>query len=139
MEGQSWFAHSPFFILVLKWVGGQLTQHDVFVKVGNCLSFWIELNFRGDNCFISLKGLNKLDYRTTVLISGRQRKVWQLNILRRNLNLGWKFWGENFFWLKIFLGENFCDENLFLVKIFWVEFFFWNFFRWKYFGWKFFW
>ena len=37
------------------------------------------------------------------------------------------FWVENFFWLKIFLGENFLAENILEENIldenFWVEIF----------------
>ena len=65
----------------------------------------------------------KLDFRTTVLISGGQRKLWQLNILE----LYWKK-----IWVKIF------GVKIFGVKIFWGEIF-WgeNFLGWKFFGWKF--
>ena len=52
----------------------------------------------------------KLDFRTTVLISGGQRKLWQLNILELYLKkdlgenfLNENFWGENF-WGEIILG-----------------------------------
>ena len=57
-----------------------------------------------------------------MLISGRQRKFWQLNIWE----LFQKNWGDNFLGENVF-GENFLGKNIlgeiFWVKIFWVKFF----------------
>ena len=67
------------------------------------------------NCGENLCWMSWLDLRTTVLISGRQRKLWQLNISELyQKNFGWTF-----FWV-----------NIFGVKILWVKIRFgWNFVR----------
>ena len=91
------------------------------------------------NDIVSLRPILKLDLRTTVLISGRQRKIW-LNILRRKLYFFVvKIFWVKFFWVKIFLGEIFLGEiflgeNFFGWKFFWVKIFGWKFSRWKFLG-----
>ena len=81
----------------------------------------------------------KLDLRTTVLISGRQRKLFLVKIFGVKLFLskfflGWDFFGQKFFGAKNFFGWNFFWWKFVGGKFFGWNFSGWNFFRVKIFG-----